>query len=216
MSDEWCGDIQSNSEMLLVASNAALVQTMEVESFTEDTNTNNDTTPASSKNRCPGTYFCTICDIQMNSSTQLATHIKGRAHQKRLVKATQAETFTKDIDIDGDDMFSIVSSKGVPYQQDPQMYGSEDDVTLPVASSSDKEQQQVTQKKPFNNAVPDVELPPIEERLQSARNHSPTCNFQYDESFKSFPLVLKVKSLSSQVAFIGKDEPVPDFWPLPL
>ena len=52
--------------------------------------------------------------------------------------------------------------------------------------------------------------PSVAERLQTARQHSYGCKFTYDDSFSSFPLDLKIGLLSSHLAFVGKDEPVPD------
>ena len=75
-------------------------------------------------------------------------------------------------------------------------------MTSPSVSSDE------TTSLPIDIEVP--KMPPVEERLRTARNHSFTCGFHYHDSFTKFPLNLKVGLLSSHLAFIGKDEPIPD------
>ena len=210
-----------------------------------------------------GQYSCAICNIQLNSETQLVAHIKGQKHQKRLgttneilVPPTTAQLFNEDINMENNTVFtsfedqssvsvdSPMCNQSLPNQhyqiaqysnnlelEDASLLNisltsscCQDSQSLCVnphpgsvkimAPSADKNDEQVAPVEPSEsiNALPMqiTALPTVEERLRIARDHSHVCDFKYDESFPKFPLDFKLGLLHTHLAFIGKDEPIPD------
>jgi hypothetical protein len=51
----------------------------------------------------------------------------------------------------------------------------------------------------------------VDERIGKAWNHQTICGYVYNESFSSLSLKKKIEVLSPHFAFIGKDDPMPNF-----
>ena len=51
----------------------------------------------------------------------------------------------------------------------------------------------------------------VDKRIEKAWNHQTICGYNYDESFSSLPVNKKIEVLSPHFAFIGKDDPMPNF-----
>lgn len=244
-------------------------------------------------------FFCTVCNIQLNSENQFTTHVQGQRHlkrvsllspQKKLVKEDQAvQSFTEDLDFEYEETFSTFSDQPklfrcpvcisfvtsdplqskqhsesaehleslkrevgiflqnrVPIDSCFETSVNEEDTSADgslnherrslkcsdchitrrsraslLTRSNSKMHQRTSSASSgvcddgtMSPSWIDIEVPPIppvEERLQIVRDHSSTRGFHYNNSFAKFPLPLKIGLLSSHLAFIGKDEPIPDF-----
>lgn len=51
----------------------------------------------------------------------------------------------------------------------------------------------------------------VDERIEKAWNHQTICGYIYDESFSSLSIEKKIEVLSPHFAFIGQDDPMPNF-----
>jgi len=245
-------------------------------------------------------FFCEVCNIQLNSENQYATHVQGQKHLKRtsllpprndvIKEELQEPSFADDVDMELEEAFSTFSDQPKIFRcpvcidfvtSDPLMSKQhsesvehennlkrevgiflQDRVPIEscfkpfaVADETSTEASLHNERKLFKcfdcnitrrsriqlsahfnskmhrrtsfppsticsdtiaeTQLPPIDIeipamPPIEERLQTARNHSFTCGFHYHDSFTKFPLELKIDLLSSHFAFIGKNEPIPD------
>jgi hypothetical protein len=51
----------------------------------------------------------------------------------------------------------------------------------------------------------------VDERIDKAWNHQTICGYIYDESFSILSIEKKIEELSPHFAFIGQDDPMPNF-----
>lgn len=51
----------------------------------------------------------------------------------------------------------------------------------------------------------------VEERVAKAWNHQTICGYNYDDFFPKLSVEEKIETLNPHFAFIGKDDPMPNF-----
>ncbi|XP_046638290.1 uncharacterized protein LOC124316402 [Daphnia pulicaria] len=51
----------------------------------------------------------------------------------------------------------------------------------------------------------------VDERIEKAWNHQTICGYNYDEFFSNLSIEKKIEDLNPHFAFIGKDDPMPNF-----
>ena len=60
---------------------------------------------------------------------------------------------------------------------------------------------------------PKINLIPtsVEKRVEKAWNHQTICGYTYDDSFSQLTVEEKIEVLSPHFAFLGKEDPIPNF-----
>ncbi len=51
----------------------------------------------------------------------------------------------------------------------------------------------------------------VDERIEKAWNHQTICGYNYDDFFSNLSIERKIEELNPHFAFIGKDDPMPNF-----
>ena len=161
-------------------------------------------------------FRCRNCDVVRRGRAQMSTHLNSKKHRKIVDPGSQpAESSVSRFDLNEAanrcEAFLVPANAGSEGKKTqykcPDCCNFKCSSALKLLAHFESENHLKSVCSGDNsNAVTSVE-----ERLQAARNHSFTCGFQYHESFPKFPLNMKVSVLGPHLAFIGKDEPVPDF-----
>jgi hypothetical protein len=71
--------------------------------------------------------------------------------------------------------------------------------------------------EPMTNAAPTPKVNyhhsslTVDERIEKAWNHETICGYDYDQLFSNLSIERKIEELNPHFAFIGKDDPMPNF-----